>query len=540
MKCVICGQPATKILKCGYCKMLAAYICNGFVCQPEIWRTTGSVVPLMNMECEACGQGLQENPFIRRRFVGPPRPVFATTLPCVAEYFNRKKIVLITNVFGDGLGDMGQGLKLAALLHDLGAEVHFYPCCLTKDEEAVRSLLGSGTPWVTTVKSTSKQKFNEYNPVPVIDMDVYKDDGEIRKRIDEADLVIAFPTSPPIGYYKEIKPKEVRIEECVQTGENILGFGMSGSPYQNRARLGVLLCNMGPIDQWNLANLENQQLKSIILGGMDREKWRVKTVFSVGYLKMPEKSPNPFLSLGEQPSSMKMGIGPTRMHGPTGVMKMPYMHMASKSIGPLMAKKVSPVGIVHPSVNLFLDNYVKLMCISESEGKTVSLYCPNFDPGASKLGLTLDGAIGGFRRYSGKVFGKTLVLVCGNCSQSDFHKLLNEAALSGEIHGRPILVGATGEGSLSEVLSIESVTQAVFPIYSPRYPYQRDNLRRMSEDLADLFTVIMSLDQLRDEQITALWEKMIEQKAEMRNAQRRVVEEWNFLNRFYWRLKGKL
>jgi hypothetical protein len=64
------------MLVCGTCRTIAAYVCDGFVCDPKLWATGSidkgeplSCIPLMNLRCE-CGGALQLR-------VAPPRPVQA-------------------------------------------------------------------------------------------------------------------------------------------------------------------------------------------------------------------------------------------------------------------------------------------------------------------------------------------------------------------------------------------------------------------------------------------------------------------------------
>lgn len=57
-RCAICDRPALKALACGKCRGPAGYVCDGRLCQPELWalkpHEPRSVIPLMNCLCEAC------------------------------------------------------------------------------------------------------------------------------------------------------------------------------------------------------------------------------------------------------------------------------------------------------------------------------------------------------------------------------------------------------------------------------------------------------------------------------------------------------
>jgi hypothetical protein len=585
-----------------------------------------------------------ERPLPRQPFVGPPRPGFQTTSRDVRTCFEGKKVVLVTNVFGDGMGDLGQGKKLAGLLHDLGAEVTFVPCCLESDRPKVEDNVRNEDRWTTLLKSTHKQKRNEYSSVPVIDMDVYEQFMDVRAEIDAADLVLGFPTAIPISYKQKKNIPLLEIYECVQTGKNILGFGnSSGLLNPNEPRLGVLLTNMGPIDQWNLNNLLDQDLKDLLLNGEERESWRVDTVFSVGYLKDPEKSPNSFISLesGSSPSgnslpgtssSRALRFG-TQERGErksvtTESTTISMLDRSSSSRAPSLLKKTlgssltsgggnsislrsspSPVGnslqstsqstsssrvprfglqepvgrtestsismlgrppssrpssrlkqtlglgaeggTPSPSLssgggNMFLANFIKLMCLSAPVNKSVTLFCPTYTMGVLPE-LKLVGRKGGYTRYEGTLYNDTNLerqvnVVSGVCLQDDLLKLLNEAALSGEIHRRPILIGAPGEGTLSEIFSLQLVSMPVFPIYSPRYPYQKDNLLRLAQELLEdeklttLFSTIMSLHTCNPQELTALWTSILNCQTEMVNAHQLVQNEWNFMNRVLGRM----
>ena len=584
MKCTICGQSATKSLKCNRCGFHAAFVCDGFICQPNIWRTTDSVIPLMNMKCEDCDFGLGLEPLPGRWFVGPPHPLFPTTVQEAVAFFRNKSVVLLTNVFGDGLGDLGQGLKLASLLHDAGAQVLFVPCCLEQDTAKVAKMLAEGTPWKTVVKSTARQKINEYNNVPVIDMDVYSEYEDIKGAIDGADLVLCFPTAGPIKYNGKLAGKMISVEECVQSGTNILGFGMSSGKLNPKAqRLGVLLNDLGPLHRWNLAQLTDQALKAALLGGLELEAWRDSTFFSVGYVKEPEESPNPFLSLGGASGGgsgkgMGMEAMPVRMHGvsgpkpsamgglrthstykPISIIGRPPMSSispmsalgGSPSLG--MSATEKPVGLKKaPKVvpNRFMDNYIKLMCLVAPADKALTLFCPNFEAGGSRHPSRALKPVEGFARHEVLAFKglpsqRQVVVVSGFGSQGDFSKLLNEAALSGELHARPICIGAAGEGTLSEILSIQRLGQAVFPIYSPRYPYQRENMLRLTGELFPnaplhrLFTAVMSLHEMGDPAIVELRTALLALRRAMAAAQALVHRDWNFLNLLFMRITKK-
>ena len=82
MNCKICGQPPTQALVCTTCNKAVAHLCDGFLCQPKIWRLRPdkprSCVPLLNFECETC-----QNTLHLRRTHAPATPVLSTDLHMV-------------------------------------------------------------------------------------------------------------------------------------------------------------------------------------------------------------------------------------------------------------------------------------------------------------------------------------------------------------------------------------------------------------------------------------------------------------------------
>lgn len=233
-------------------------------------------------------------------------------------------------------------------------------------------------------------------------------------------------------------------------------------------------------------------------------------------------------------------------------------------------------------LNPFLDNYIRLMCISAPERMTVTLFCPNFKLSASALGLKLapsrafmgssggssnsaeattvasmataaaptssgsgNSAASGFTLHVGVVAGRKVRVVSGMCSQQDMHLLFNEAALNAETHHRPILVGAAGEGTMSEVLSIQAVHQGVCPIYSPRYDYQEQNFLRYAalsgkEEIIGLVSRIMKLHLLPVEHLEVLWADICRLQRDLRELQTQIQWEWNFLNLLAMRMNGNI
>ncbi len=63
MQCHICGKKPTKAAKCPTCGHIPAYFCDGYLCQPSLWRTgpteKPSSIALMNFKCENCDSELE-------------------------------------------------------------------------------------------------------------------------------------------------------------------------------------------------------------------------------------------------------------------------------------------------------------------------------------------------------------------------------------------------------------------------------------------------------------------------------------------------
>jgi hypothetical protein len=193
--------------------------------------------------------------------------------------------------------------------------------------------------------------------------------------------------------------------------------------------------------------------------------------------------------------------------------------------------------------NLFLDNYVRLVCTSAPDHLGVTLFCPNFNPDSSGLGLQHSGTQGEFALFTGRCCDRDLRLVCGFAKQADMLLLFNTAAFCGQIHDRPTLLGVAGEGSFAEALSVQCPTQAVFPIYSPRYDYQEANLCRLASlspspgPMLTLVKALIALDKTED--FGALWAMFRALAEDMRALQLVVQRDHNFLNLLVDRIMGR-
>ena len=557
MKCAICSQPATQLLTCDHCHKVASGVCDGYLCQPGLWKRREneprSVIPLMNMECEHCDGQLALSEAPREMLVpertAPVKPssLFVTTMHEARSFFFGKRFVLVTNVFGDGLGDLGQGAKFARQLREMGAEVTFVVCCLSNDREAIERTLGADVSKAFILSGPADFASLDRNPIPIAKVEPHKD-GFIMGAVRTADRVFVFPTTAQLRKeHLEDASRYMQIEECVQFGVDLLGFGPVGAPTQSlaqteqakRRRLGVVLNNLGPCQHINIEQLENPKLQQLLLRGLEPSAWRAQTVFSVGYVKVPEGAvslvSSPFGGKGHSPFGGKP-------HSSFGLMTSSSMKSSHPGLLPKSTGGSSSSG---SGKNSFMDNFIRLMCVSTRGDETVSsvtLYCPNFKMTDSSLRWAQGPTEGGFTIHKGEVEGREVYVVSGNAGQEDFHRLLNEAALQGELRKRPVLVGAAGEGSLSEVLSIQT-SGAVFPIYSPRYPYQATNLLRLAEELGDgtlraLLERIMKLHLESDP--ASLWRQLLETQGLMQRAQGWVHENYNFINLLYLRLMGRL
>ena len=483
--------------------------------------------------------------------------VFPTTSLSTQEYLRGKTITLVTTVLGDGLGDLGLGSSLAQQLCDVGVNLEFVVCCLDSDRAKVLRTIGNVK---ATIKSGPRDLIvADVNPIAMPKCDLLGDQ-DLVERMERSHVVMAFPTR--LNLEGKRLPEDIRrnfltVQECVSTGENILGLGLDTGVVGEKSvrRLGVCLSNMGQVETDNVEKID-PVLRRLLLGdSKDIENFRESHVFSVGYVKVPEGKPslvNPkrlaFLSAGRGLSK----LNPTRIlqrERTLGFGRLGWpMRGISQCLGLVSPslEEASDAEINEPpnECNRFLMNFIRLLDVSRTSKQELTLFCPNFEPKEVELESALVQSEGRFKRYKVMVEGATVWLVSGYSNHNDFKRLLNEAALNADIHCRPALIGCAGEGSLAEVLSIQSRSEPVIPIYSPRYDYQETNFGKlaqmgkgpaMEEAIGRALNKICHLHEV--DAVEPVWDVIKDTADEIGKAVHGAQDNSNFLNLLAIRLR---